>query len=351
MSDAEPSTSAAATASWAAFEQLLGASSLPSLLIDANGLLLAANASAQRWARSPIVGQHSAQLGSEADRLLSGAEVAPMDVDKLEFAPARRGRFRLHLSRFGEAAVLVQWEDHSATVAAAERHRAGEVRYRALVELAPSPLLLLRNGLVLFANDCALSTLGLPLEELLGQRLEQALARSGEARELRRERLADDGAVELVVLAAARLAADGLSADGRAADGPARANRRNLARRGTVVVCDDEARLATLTAGLLEQNGFKAHTAGSVASALGLVSSLAVDVLLVDVHLAGESAGMLLAGLQQRGQRLPVVLTSGYAEEDLAPELRVHPLVRGYLAKPYAVERLVTLLNQQLASA
>jgi hypothetical protein len=45
-----------------------------------------------------------------------------------------------------------------------------------------------------------------------------------------------------------------------------------------------------------------------------------------------------------------VVLTSGYAEEDVPTELRRDPQVVGYLGKPYPLELLVQMMRKATGS-
>lgn len=120
--------------------------------------------------------------------------------------------------------------------------------------------------------------------------------------------------------------------------------------RATVLICDDEPRLAALTAGLLEQSGFSTATAVRGEDALSFMAASLPHALLLDVTLAGLTARQLLARLQEQGLAVPVVLTSGYAEEDVDPALMQDPLVAGYLAKPYTVHCLVQAIEQALSS-
>ncbi len=111
-----------------------------------------------------------------------------------------------------------------------------------------------------------------------------------------------------------------------------------------VLICDDETRLATLTAGLLEEYGYESATVSLGDEALQLVTArnAPVDVLLLDVNLsAGLSADAVLDGMRESGSSIPVILTSGLAVEDLPPHLHKHQQVSSYLAKPYTVEELV----------
>ncbi len=120
----------------------------------------------------------------------------------------------------------------------------------------------------------------------------------------------------------------------------------------TVLVCDDEARLAMLTAGLLDQYGYAAVTVTSCEEALAALESgaSACDVILLDVNLPDGTAGEVLERMRSRGYVQPVILTSGYAEEDVPPELIADAQVTGYLAKPYSVDRLVGAIRRALDS-
>lgn len=123
-------------------------------------------------------------------------------------------------------------------------------------------------------------------------------------------------------------------------------------RRPTVLICDDESRLGALTAGLLSEYGFQSVTVGTGEDALQKLSSedLWVDVLLLDVNLSlGSSASDVLQSMRANRSSARVVLTSGLAEEDVDAELLTHPLVVGYVAKPYAVEQLVQSIRKALS--
>jgi DNA-binding response OmpR family regulator len=111
-----------------------------------------------------------------------------------------------------------------------------------------------------------------------------------------------------------------------------------------VLICDDETRLAALTAGLLEDHGFRLLTveAGEDALKAVLEGDRPFGIMLLDVNLnSGMSAEQLLAALSERGASVRVILTSGLAEEDVPEALRRHPLVSGYLPKPYSIESLI----------
>ena len=122
------------------------------------------------------------------------------------------------------------------------------------------------------------------------------------------------------------------------------------ANRALVLVCDDETRLAMLTAGLLEQHGYDAVTVATGAEALEALAAEHFEVVLLDMNLPDGSADEIIPQLEKRGDRVPVILTSGYAEEDVDPKLLAHELVSSYLAKPYSVDRLVGAIREAVDS-
>ena len=112
-------------------------------------------------------------------------------------------------------------------------------------------------------------------------------------------------------------------------------------KRACVVICDDERRLATLMAGLLEQHGYDATAASSGSELLELVRDGRVfDAVVLDVNLAGEDTASVIRALGEYPS-VPVILSSGYGEDDLPLTLRREPNVRGYVGKPYTADRLV----------
>jgi CheY-like chemotaxis protein len=116
-----------------------------------------------------------------------------------------------------------------------------------------------------------------------------------------------------------------------------------------VLICDDETRLADLTAGLLEEFGYHAAAVAEGGEAVEAALKTGIQVLILDVNLsAGLSAHDVLSTLDQVGAHVAVILTSGLALNEVAPALRDHRLVVGYLGKPYTVEELTSGIEQAL---
>lgn len=184
--------------------------------------------------------------------------------------------------------------------------------------------------------------------------LERARMCSGDAGAVREALDAATAAADEAAQLTARLTALGRGAGAEpdptvvdAARAPASPDA--VARPGggpSILICEDEQRLASLTADLLAQYGYHSRTAASVDQTIEALEQGAsdFDALLLDVNLPQGSAGRVLERMQQIGCAVPVILTSGYSVEDIATELLGDPHVVHYLAKPYPVEELVDVL-------
>ncbi|MBI3202632.1 MAG: response regulator [Myxococcales bacterium] len=120
--------------------------------------------------------------------------------------------------------------------------------------------------------------------------------------------------------------------------------------RGRVLVCDDERRLADLTAALLRQFGFFAESVADGDRAVSAaLADPGFDVLILDLNLNGTSSAEVIRRVRELGRGTRIVLTSGFCPEDVPQALMAAPGVVAYLAKPYPVERLVTTVSDALS--
>jgi two-component system phosphate regulon response regulator OmpR len=110
-----------------------------------------------------------------------------------------------------------------------------------------------------------------------------------------------------------------------------------------VLVVDDDARLANLLRRYLGDNGFRVTVAGSAEEAKGLLSTLAFDLLVLDVMMPGLS-GIDFTRELRRASDVPILLLTAMGE----PESRIAGLESGaddYLSKPFEPRELVLRLN------
>ena len=119
---------------------------------------------------------------------------------------------------------------------------------------------------------------------------------------------------------------------------------------GTVLVVDDEASVLHTAAMLLGSLGFHPLTAEDGAEALRLFDQHEGRIRLVLLDLTMPVLGGLevLRALRARAPRLPIVLTSGYSEEEA---LKEDPGDRAttFLQKPYTTNDLLRVMQAALA--
>jgi DNA-binding NtrC family response regulator len=111
------------------------------------------------------------------------------------------------------------------------------------------------------------------------------------------------------------------------------------ARRGTVLIVEDEAILLWTAADIIEEAGFEAITARNADEAIRILESRDdIRVIFTDVNMPGSMNGLKLAhAVRGRWPPIKIVLTSGYGNT-IAEELPTDVL---FISKPYKPETLV----------
>ncbi len=109
---------------------------------------------------------------------------------------------------------------------------------------------------------------------------------------------------------------------------------------GLVLLVDDEDEVRASTADMLEELGYRVLEAGSGEAALALVAEgIAPDLLLADYLMPGITGVELARALREKLQGLPVLIVSGYAEDEgIEPDLPRLP-------KPFRVADLAASIE------
>ncbi len=120
---------------------------------------------------------------------------------------------------------------------------------------------------------------------------------------------------------------------------------------GTVLVVDDDPMVRSVAKRLLESFGLTVHVAEGGPQALERIINApdAVDAVLLDMTMPELSGPEVFARLRQIRADLPVVLMSGYHEEELAPEVGAG--ISGFIQKPFTPADLANRLRAALESA
>ncbi len=120
---------------------------------------------------------------------------------------------------------------------------------------------------------------------------------------------------------------------------------------GTVLVGDDEPRVRQVLALMLGQMGFRVLEAGNAQDCLDVfhASGGALRAVMIDLTMPGGGGAEVVRVLRSEGHRTPVILSSGYPEETVGPELRADPRLT-FLEKPFDYDTFARVLRRAVES-
>jgi nitrogen-specific signal transduction histidine kinase/CheY-like chemotaxis protein len=127
---------------------------------------------------------------------------------------------------------------------------------------------------------------------------------------------------------------------------PQNVDRPDNARRGHILLVEDDKEVSALTREMLNSLGFSVIHVSSADAALGaLANERAIDVVLSDIMMPGNVSGLELAReIRRRHPQMPIALATGYAEAAAGIKDDEFKL----LLKPYSVEALADALGIEL---
>jgi PAS domain S-box-containing protein len=122
--------------------------------------------------------------------------------------------------------------------------------------------------------------------------------------------------------------------------------RSDGARRGHVLLVEDDHEVSALTREMLNSLGFAVtHVTGAEAALGVLANARAVDAVLSDIMMPGGVSGVELAReISRRHPTLPIILTTGYVEA----AARMKDGEFHLLLKPYSLEALADALGVEI---
>ncbi|GMV24735.1 MAG: hypothetical protein AMXMBFR58_07660 [Phycisphaerae bacterium] len=122
-------------------------------------------------------------------------------------------------------------------------------------------------------------------------------------------------------------------------------------RSGTILVIDDEAMVRDVAKMCLEDAGFHvvAIPDGPQAITFAQDDASQFDGVLLDMTMPSMSGPEVFVELRKLRGNVPVLLTSGYAEENAAEQLLAEPKV-GFIQKPYRPVQLVKAMQDLIAA-
>jgi two-component system cell cycle sensor histidine kinase/response regulator CckA len=117
--------------------------------------------------------------------------------------------------------------------------------------------------------------------------------------------------------------------------------------RVTVLVVDDEPNVRSVARRILERAGYRVILAEGGEQALRLAEDAELAVAIVDATMPGLSGAETLRRLRTLRPALPLVVTSGHAEDEVR---RASPeVLAGFLPKPFSPDDLRGAIERALA--
>jgi DNA-binding NtrC family response regulator len=117
--------------------------------------------------------------------------------------------------------------------------------------------------------------------------------------------------------------------------------------KGRLLVIDDERIVLESCRRIFSEEGVEIATASSGEEGLALARTGAYDLVVTDLKMPHLGGMEILKTLRSERPGLPVVVFTGYADNDTAREALGNGAVE-FLAKPFTPEELVSLIDRVL---
>jgi CheY-like chemotaxis protein len=120
--------------------------------------------------------------------------------------------------------------------------------------------------------------------------------------------------------------------------------------RGAILVVDDEPGVRNLARLILEKSGFTVIVAGDGGEAVEVFNRHAdsIAAAIIDLTMPVMSGDETIAKLRRVRPDVPMVLSSGYGEQEMASRFAGRG-VAGFLKKPYEPSELLAILEGAIA--
>lgn len=126
---------------------------------------------------------------------------------------------------------------------------------------------------------------------------------------------------------------------------------RTYEHKPTALIVDPDLDIATMTAAILNDDGFVATILTDLATLLDVVARLEPDVVLIDIKgYADDQARDAISWLSNRPVPIPVVMFT--TSEEMAKTVGVTPVGKKFVAvlrKPFELSQLLDTLHQAIA--
>ncbi|MDB6064204.1 MAG: multi-sensor signal transduction histidine kinase [Pedosphaera sp.] len=120
---------------------------------------------------------------------------------------------------------------------------------------------------------------------------------------------------------------------------------------GTILFVDDEIEMCFMVSNLFRHYGYNIITAETVDVALDSSDGIPLDVIVLDVNLAGEDGLKLMTFLHRNNPDVPIILYTGMQHDDDVVQKAIKDGAHTYLRKGGPLEELVRAVEQASGQA
>jgi DNA-binding NtrC family response regulator len=110
---------------------------------------------------------------------------------------------------------------------------------------------------------------------------------------------------------------------------------------GTILFVDDEIEMCFMVSNLFQHYGYKIITAETVDVALDSSDGIPLNVIILDVNLAGEDGLKLMTYLHLNNPDVPIIIYTGMQHDDDVVQKALKDGAYTYLRKGGPIEELV----------
>jgi DNA-binding response OmpR family regulator len=124
----------------------------------------------------------------------------------------------------------------------------------------------------------------------------------------------------------------------------------DVAKSNPEILCiDDDAQLLTLLGECLEEQGFLVSSAIDADQGMRLLDERKIEVVVLDVNLAGEDGLRLMTFLKTNHPKTPIIIYTGLQHDEAEVRAIMRLGASGYAAKGQPISELVGAIRQVYA--
>ena len=114
-----------------------------------------------------------------------------------------------------------------------------------------------------------------------------------------------------------------------------------------ILIVEDEGEMAQILADLVRKGGAEVRTEGDGSAGLEAVEAFDPDVIIADLKMPLVRGDEMLVELRQRGFKKPVIVLTGYGDEELAVQAQRYDAF-DFLNKPVPKEILMAVIQKAI---